>query len=104
MKRRFFVGLENALLAACKGIYSKNDNINVTVNRSTGDLKIIANKEVIDENDEKLNFDTLFYITLADARKINPNVSVIGDVVQVELDYRSLDVLQQLMLRVLCFK
>lgn len=79
---KIYVGLENSLLAACKGIYGKNDNISVTVNRETGDLKIVAKKEVVEEV-----IDNLTQINLDEAKKI-VKTSELGDVVSVELDYQ----------------
>lgn len=79
---KIYVGLENSLLAACKGIYGRNDNIVVSVDRESGDLSIVAKKEVVEDV-----LDTVTEINLIEAQKIRPRVQI-GDVISVELDYR----------------
>lgn len=79
---KIFIALENSLLAACKGIYGRNENIDVNINRENGDLKILAKKVVVDEVNDKLT-----EISLDEARDIRSNVEV-GDKVSIELDYK----------------
>lgn len=79
---KIFVALENSLLAACKGIYGRNDNIEVNVNRENGDLSIYAKKTVVEEV-----YDNLSEISLDEAKNIRSNAEL-GDVVAVELEYK----------------
>ncbi len=41
--------IENSLVAACKNEYGKADNIRVTMNRETGEVKVFADKTVVEE-------------------------------------------------------
>ena len=43
--------IENSLLAACKNQFGKSENIRVNVNRETGEVKVFAIKEVVDDDD-----------------------------------------------------
>lgn len=79
---KIFVALENSLLAACKGLYGRNDNIDVVLDREKGDLKILARKTVVEEV-----ADSLTQISLEDAMKIRSNVEI-DDKVSIELDYK----------------
>lgn len=79
---KIFIALENSLLAACKGLYGRNDNIDVVLDREKGDLKILARKTVVEEV-----ADSLTQISLEDAMKIRSNVEI-DDKVSIELDYK----------------
>ncbi|MDO5695346.1 MAG: transcription termination factor NusA [Eubacteriales bacterium] len=78
---KIFVGLENSLIAACKGIYGKTDNIRVSVDRENGDLQIIANKTVTEEPEEDIS-----EISVEAAREIKADAQI-GDIIPVMLDY-----------------
>ena len=41
--------IENSLLAACKNHFGKSDNIKVIVDRETGEVKVFAQKEIVEE-------------------------------------------------------
>ena len=41
--------MENSLVAACKNHFGKADNIKVDINRTTGNVKVHAEKEVVEE-------------------------------------------------------
>lgn len=43
--------VENSLLAACKNQYGKSENIKVNINRETGEVKVFAEKLVVDDDD-----------------------------------------------------
>lgn len=82
---KVYIGLENCLLAACKSIYGACDNIAVNVSKETGDIKIIANKVVVEEIEGKEH--EVDQIVLQKAREVMPEAEL-GDIVQIELDYR----------------
>lgn len=71
--------IENSLLTACKNHFGKSDNFQVSINRETGDFKVIAQKEVV-ENVE----DDATQISLANAKMINAKYDI-GDVVNQEI-------------------
>ncbi len=43
--------IENSLLAACKNQYGKSENIKVNINRETGEVKVYAEKTVVDDDE-----------------------------------------------------
>ena len=45
--------IENSLLAACKNHFGKADNIKVIIDKETGDVKVFAQKEIV-ENVRKI--------------------------------------------------
>ena len=65
-KEKLLSAIETSLLTACKNHFGKADNFKVTINRETGDFKVIAEKEVVDD----VTDDTT-QISLADAKMIN---------------------------------
>ena len=71
--------LENSLLTACKKNFGSAQNITVNFDREKGDLKVLAEKEVV----EKVE-DPELQISLTDAMKYNVNVNP-GDKVQIEV-------------------
>ncbi|AVM69831.1 transcription termination/antitermination protein NusA [Lachnospiraceae bacterium oral taxon 500] len=71
--------LENSLLTACKKNFGSAQNITVNFDREKGDLKVLAEKEVVDKVE-----DPELQISLADAMKYNVNVNP-GDKVQIEV-------------------
>lgn len=78
-KEVMFEAIENSLLMAYKNHFGKCDNVVATVDRETGDFKIIADKEVV-ENVE----DASCEISLEDARGISAKADI-GDVVKVDV-------------------
>ena len=80
--------IENSLVAACKNEYGKADNIRVTMNRETGEVKVFADKTVVEEVE-----DPEMEISVADARLKNKFYDP-GDIVHVEIVRRISDVLQ----------
>ena len=72
--------IENSLVAACKNEYGKADNIRVTMNRETGEVKVFADKTVVEEVE-----DPEMEISVADARLKNKFYDP-GDIVHVEID------------------
>ena len=71
--------IENSLVAACKNEYGKADNIRVVMNRETGDIKVFADKTVVEEVE-----DPELEISIADA-KLKNGTYELGDTVQVEV-------------------
>ena len=71
--------LENSLLTACKKNFGSAQNITVNFDREKGDLKVLAEKEVVDKVE-----DPELQISLNDAIKYNAKISV-GDKVQIEV-------------------
>ena len=71
--------LENSLLTACKKNFGSAQNITVNFDREKGDLKVLAEKEVV----EKVE-DPELQISLTDAMKYNVNINP-GDKVQIEV-------------------
>ena len=60
--------IEQSLIQACKNHFGKADNVKVTIDRETGDMIVLAEKEVVDEV-----FDPALEISLAKAQAINPS-------------------------------
>lgn len=71
--------LENSLLTACKKNFGSAQNITVNFDREKGDLKVLAEKEVVDKVE-----DPELQISLTDAMKYNVNINL-GDKVQIEV-------------------
>ncbi|MEZ4870476.1 MAG: transcription termination factor NusA [Caldilineaceae bacterium] len=73
-----FAAIEAALVSAYKRNYGSVANVSSEVDRVSGEMRIFAEREVVDEV-----FNERTEITEGDARKIYPNVKM-GDVVRVE--------------------
>lgn len=71
--------IENSLLTACKNHFGKADNVKVTINRETGDFKVVAEKTVVEEVT-----DDVTEISLANAKLKDPRYEL-GDIVNVEI-------------------
>jgi N utilization substance protein A len=78
-KEVLFEAIENSLLMAYKNHFGKNDNVVATVDRETGDFKIIADKEVVEQVE-----DPSCQISLENARDIDARCNV-GDVIKVDV-------------------
>lgn len=72
--------IENSLLTACKNHFGKADNVKVTMNPSTCDFAVYAEKTVVEKAE-----DEILEISLADAKMMNPKYEL-EDVVQIPLD------------------
>ena len=46
-KEKLLSAIETSLLTACKNHFGKADNFKVTINRETGDFKVIDRKSVV---------------------------------------------------------
>ncbi|MGN1267872.1 MAG: transcription termination factor NusA, partial [Dorea sp.] len=82
-KETLLDAIENSLLNACKNHFGKADNIKVSMDRTTCDYKLYAEKTVVEEVE-----DTLEQISLEDARKIDGNYEI-GDIVHVAIESKS---------------
>ncbi len=82
-KETLLEAIENSLLTACKNHFGKADNVKVTINPSTGDYSVYAEKEVVEKLDPEEN-DPLLQISLAEAKMMDPKYEV-GDVVHVPI-------------------
>ena len=79
--------LFNTIEEALKAAYKKNlpkgeiapNNLDVTVNRSTGEISVYARKLILEEIEDPTN-----QISLADAQKINPDYQM-GDIAEVNV-------------------
>lgn len=71
--------IENSLIAACKNNFGKADNIKVIFNRDNGDVKVFAEKEIVEEVE-----DPVLQIGRAEAELKFPGNSV-GDIIRVEV-------------------
>ena len=86
MRETLFEAIENALLTACKSNFGKVDNIRVWVDRDTFEYFCVAEKEVVETEDDVE--DKLLQIPLDEAVKIKPAVSV-GDKIEVKINSQS---------------
>ena len=78
-KETLLEAIENSLITACKNHFGKADNVNVTINRETGDFKVVLEKTVVEEVT-----DPVCEISLEQAESINGQY-VVGDIVPVEV-------------------
>ncbi|MCR5520690.1 MAG: transcription termination factor NusA [Lachnospiraceae bacterium] len=73
--------IETSILAACKNEFKKADNIKVSISRTTGAIKVIAEKTVVPEVT-----DSSLEISLEDAKALYPAEDIKeGDAVNVEV-------------------
>lgn len=71
--------IEASLVGACKRDFGKADNIKVSMDRVTGDITVLAEKEVVEEV-----LDPALEISLSDAKMRDIHYEV-GDIVNVEI-------------------
>ena len=48
-KEIIFEAIENSLISACKKNFGTSQNIKVDINRETGDVKVYAQKEIVED-------------------------------------------------------
>lgn len=75
--------LENSLLAACKNHFGKADNIKVNINRETGEVKVYAEREIVEAVE-----DPVTQISVGEAQLMFPQ-SELGTIVQIEVTPRN---------------
>jgi N utilization substance protein A len=71
--------LESALVSAYKKNFGSAQNVKTTINRTTGDVHVYAQKSVVDEV-----YDGLLEIDIEDAKRIDRTYSL-GDIVDIEV-------------------
>ena len=80
-KEVMFEAIETSLLAACKNQFGKVDNIKVNISRTTGEIKVIAQKAVVEEVT-----DPALEISLDDAAALYPTEEIkVGDEVNIDV-------------------
>ena len=78
-KETIFEAIETSLVTACKKNYGTSQNIKVDMNRETGEIKVFAQKEVVEDV-----YDAFLEVSLEDAQEINPMYEL-GDFVDFEI-------------------
>ncbi len=78
-KEIVFEALESALVSSYRKNYGTSQNVIVNMNRETGEIKLFASKDVVDEVE-----DDQLQISLEEAKKIDPSYEV-GDVYNLEI-------------------
>lgn len=81
-KESVLEAIELALLAAYKKNYGEDENVEVVVDRGSGDIKVIASKTVV--ADDKFT-DSNQEISLEEAQQIKKKVKI-GDILKFEVD------------------
>ncbi|MDD6571910.1 MAG: transcription termination factor NusA, partial [Thermoflexaceae bacterium] len=71
--------IENSLLTACQKHFGKTDNIKVSVDKTTGEFNVVAEKTVVEDVT-----DDLSEISLSNAKMINAKYDL-GDLVNVPI-------------------
>ncbi|GLC32707.1 transcription termination factor NusA [Clostridium omnivorum] len=80
-----FTTIEDALVAAYKKNYTNSlnsQNVNVTMNRETGEIHVYSRKEIVENVQDEVN-----EISLEDAKDIDPRYQL-GDIVDIEVTPR----------------
>ena len=80
-KDMIFEAVESALISAYKKNYGTDGNIEVRIDRETGEMLVVTKLEVVDP-DEIEDEDT--EITIEDAQDIDPEYEI-GDIVEFEV-------------------
>ncbi len=75
--------IEESLMKACENHFGKADNIKVTMDRETCDYKLIQEKEVVEDVEDKVE-----QISMEDAKAIDSKYEV-GDIVQIPIESKS---------------
>ena len=82
-KETIFEAIETSLVTACKKNYGTSQNIKVDMNRETGEIKVFAQKEVVEDV-----YDAFLEVSLEDAG--NQPMYELGDFVDFEITLRIL--------------
>ncbi len=81
-KENLLLTVEQALLAAYKKNHGEEENVEVEINRETGDVKLYEVKTVVETEDL---YDAAIEISLDDAQEIKKRAKV-GDIVRIEIN------------------
>ena len=82
-RETLFEAIETSLLTACRNHFGTEENVNVEIDRETGDYLCYATKEVV-ENEDVEDYDPTTMITLENAQKIKSDAAV-GDMLNIEI-------------------
>ena len=82
-KETIFEAIEASLVTACKKNYGTSQNIKVDMNRENGEIRVYAQKEIVEDV-----YDAFLEISLEEAREIDPNYEM-GDFVDFEITPRN---------------
>ena len=78
-KEYLLESLEAALVTAYKRNFDSAENVKVTMDAETGDIRVFSLKEVVEEVE-----DDMLQISLEDARKEDKNANI-GDTIELEI-------------------
>ncbi|MBR5468354.1 MAG: transcription termination/antitermination protein NusA [Firmicutes bacterium] len=78
-KEIIFEAIETSLVTACKKNFGTSQNIVVDMNRETGEIKVFAQKEIVEEVE-----DPMLQMSVAEAQILNPSYKV-GDIFNEEV-------------------
>lgn len=78
-----FDALEAALISGYKKNFGSSQNVEVLIDRVTGEVRVFAKKEVSEDV-----YDVLLEISLEEAKEIDPSFEL-GDIVQIEITPRN---------------
>ncbi len=81
-KEAILEAIENSFISACKNNFGTADNIKVSINHETCDYEVLQEKEVVEQLEKPTPEEKALYITLAEARAIDPDYGV-GDKVLI---------------------
>jgi len=81
-KETLLKAIQDALNSAYKKNFGSAQNVDITINQDTGEIRVFAQKEVVEDP-----VDLRTEIALEEARKINPNYEI-GDKVEIEVTPR----------------
>ncbi|MCD8090077.1 MAG: transcription termination factor NusA [Clostridiales bacterium] len=84
-KETIYEAIEASLLTACKKNYGPSQNARVEINRQTGDIKVFASKEVVEEV-----YDSALEVSLEEAREISHTYEL-GDFIEFEVTPKNFD-------------
>jgi len=76
-KEIIYEAIETSLVSACKKNFGSNQNVRVSIDRDTGDVKVYSQKEAVEEVT-----DAATQISLDDARQMSQSYEI-GDVVEL---------------------
>lgn len=71
--------IEAALITAYKKNFGSSQNVKITIDQMTGDVRVYSRREVVEES-----MDDFFEITLEEAKRIDPNYEI-GDFIDSEV-------------------
>lgn len=74
-----FDALESALISSYKKNFGSSQNVEIEMDRTTGKVKVLAVKEIVEEVENEY-----LEISLEDAKKIDPKYEV-GDIIKIEI-------------------